>query len=89
MEVDLNLLLEKERNKIIKQRARNAKKAIKKAKKEAQKVKDKAKREAKKGKRAGKSKVVVAASPPILLTETSSKSPSQNLCKQDDSFVQF
>jgi hypothetical protein len=56
MEVDL----EKERNKIINQRARNAKKATEKAEKEAQKAKDKSEREAKKGEKAGKSKVVIA-----------------------------
>jgi hypothetical protein len=45
VEVDLNLLLEKERNKIINQRTRNTKKAKNKAKKEARKALDKAEKE--------------------------------------------
>jgi uncharacterized protein YuzE len=48
--VDLLLLPEKERNKIINQRARDAKKAMEKAKMEAQKAKDKTKKESKKTK---------------------------------------
>jgi hypothetical protein len=71
-EVDLSLLLEKERSKIILQREREAQKAMDKV--EAQKVKDKEARAAKKGGRASKSKTVVAPSPPLLLTETSTAS---------------
>jgi hypothetical protein len=68
VEVDINLLIEKERNKILNQRTRDVKKVKEKAEKEAQKAKDKAKKEAKKVERLGKSK---ASIPPLLLIETS------------------
>jgi hypothetical protein len=68
MEMDLSLPPEKEKNKIINQKTRDAKKATKKAKKEVQKAKDKVERKTKKGERSGKSKVVVALIPPFLLT---------------------
>jgi hypothetical protein len=48
VEVDINLLPKKEKNKICNQRIRDAKKANKKTRKEAQKAKDKAKKKAKK-----------------------------------------
>jgi hypothetical protein len=60
VEVDINLLLEKERNKILNQRTRDAERAKAKTDREAQKVKDKTERDAKKGGRSGKSKAVVA-----------------------------
>jgi hypothetical protein len=68
VEVDINLLPEKERNKILLQREKEAKKAMDKAEKEAQKAKDKAEKEAKKAEKSGKSK---ASTPPLLLIETS------------------
>ena len=67
VEIDVNLLPTKEKNKIIKQRKRDTEKA-----------KDKEGREAKKGERVGKSKAVVAPSFPLLLTEASTATPSQN-----------
>jgi hypothetical protein len=76
VEVDLNLHPKKKRNKIINQRTRDAKKGMEKAEKEAQKAKDKTKREAKKGERLGKSKAVVAHTPPLLLIQTSTGLPS-------------
>jgi hypothetical protein len=86
-EVDLSLLPEKERNKILLQREREAHKAKDKAEKEAQKAKDKEAREAKKGGRASKSKTVAAPSSPLLLIETSTTSPSQNPRKWDASLA--
>ena len=70
VEVDINQLPEKERNKILLQREREAQKAKDKAKKEAQKAKDKAEKEAKKSR---KSK---ASTLPLFLTETSIASQS-------------
>jgi hypothetical protein len=82
VEVDINLLPEK-KNKIIKQREREAQKAKDKEEREAQKAKDKEEREAKKGERPGKSKAMAAPSLPLLLTEASTATPSQNPCKWD------
>jgi hypothetical protein len=73
VEVNINLLPEKERNKILLQREREAQKAKDKAEKEAPKVKDKAEKVAKKAEKSGKSKV---SSPPLLLIETSIASQS-------------
>jgi dsDNA-binding SOS-regulon protein len=75
-EVELSLFHEKERNKILLLIEKEAQKAKDKVEKEAQKAKDKEAREAKKGGRASKSKIVAAPSPPVLLTETSTASPS-------------
>jgi vacuolar-type H+-ATPase subunit H len=91
-EVDLSLLPEKERNKILNQRTRDAKKAADKAEREATRAIAKALREAtavaekeaKKAKKSGKSK---ALTPPLLLTKTSIASSSQNPCKRAASFV--
>ena len=87
---NLVLLLEKERNKILNQRTRDAKKA----KREAMRATTKAVREAttttekegKKGEKPGKSKVITL---PLLLTETSIITSSQVPRKQDSSLVQF
>jgi hypothetical protein len=49
VEVDINLLPEKERNKILNQRTREAERAKARADKESQKIKDKTERDAKKG----------------------------------------
>jgi hypothetical protein len=100
VEVDINLLPEKEKNKIIKQRERDAKKVEDKEEREAQKAKDKEERdakkakdkedrEAKKGERAGKSKAVAAPSFPLLLTKASTTTPSQNPRKWDASVAQL
>jgi hypothetical protein len=86
MEVDINQLPEKERNKIILQRKRDATKAKDKTDKGAQKAKDKLEKEAKKAEKSGKSK---PSTPPILLTETSYASPSQNPHKRDASTAQL
>jgi hypothetical protein len=86
VEVDINQLPEKERNKILNQSARDKKKAEDKAKKDAKKAKEKEKKEAKKGEKSGKSK---PSTPPLLLTETSYASPSQNLRKRDASTAQL
>jgi flagellar biosynthesis GTPase FlhF len=100
VEVDINLLPEKEKNKILKQRERNAKKAEDKEEREAhkakdkeerdaKKAKDKEEREAKKGERAGKLKAVAAPSLQLLLTEASTATPSQKSRKQDASVAQL
>jgi hypothetical protein len=65
VEVDINLLSNKEKNK-----------AKDKAENEATKAKEKAAKQPKKGGRASRSKTVAAPSPPILMTETSTASPS-------------
>jgi hypothetical protein len=83
--VDINLLPEKEKNKVLKHRE----KAKDKAEKEAQKAKDKAEREAKKGERIGKSKAVAVPSFHLLLTEASTAMPSQNPYKRDASVAQL
>jgi hypothetical protein len=80
-EVDLALLLEKKRNKILNQRTKDAKKFMDKAVREAKRATDRALREAttaaekeaKKAKKSGKSKAIT---PPLLLTETSTALPS-------------
>jgi hypothetical protein len=98
VEVDISLLPEKEKNKIIKQRERDTKKAEDKEEREAQKAKDKEERDAKKAKdkedrkakkdeRACKSKAVAAPSFPLLLTKASTTTPSQNPRKWDASVV--
>jgi hypothetical protein len=91
-EVDLSLLSEKERNKILNQRVRNAKKTTKKANKEAKKASDGALREAnavaeKKAKKAEKSRKSKAFIPPLLLIQTSIGSPIRNARKRDASFT--
>jgi hypothetical protein len=86
VEVDINQLPLKEKNKILNQRARDKKKAEEKAEKDAEKAKEMEKREAKKAGKSGKSK---ASTPPHLLTETSYASPSQNLRKRDASTAQL
>jgi hypothetical protein len=85
--VDINLLPEKERNKILNQRARDKKKAEDKTEKDAEKAKDKEKKEGKKGEKSGKKSK--PSTPPLLLTETSYASPSQNSRKRDASTTQF
>jgi hypothetical protein len=89
IELDLNLLPEKERMKTLNQRERETKKAKLKAEKEAQKAKDKLEREAKKAERSSKSKAVVASTPTLALPEASTRSMSQNPRKRDSSFAQL
>jgi hypothetical protein len=86
VEVDINQLPEKERNKILNQRKMDAKKVEDKAEKDAKKAKEKEKKETKKGEKSGKSK---PSTPPLLLTETSYASPSQNPRKRDASIAQL
>jgi hypothetical protein len=82
------LLPEKERNKILNQRARDAKKA----ERESTRATAKAVREgtsekgAKKGEKPRKSKVIT---PQLLLIETSTATPSQNPRKRDSSLAQL
>jgi hypothetical protein len=73
VEVEINQLPEKERNKILNQRARNKNNVEDKGEKDAEKAKEKEKKEAKKGEKLGKSK---PSTPPLLLIETSYASPS-------------
>ena len=90
--VDIALLLEKERNKILNQRTRDAKKATDKALREATRATTKAmkeiivvaEKEAKKDEKPGKTKAIT---PLFQLTETSFASPSLNPCKQDASLA--
>jgi hypothetical protein len=67
VEVDINLLPEKEKNKVLNQRKRDADRAKAKIDREALRAKGKAKRDAKKGRRSGKSKAVVASTPSLVL----------------------
>jgi hypothetical protein len=67
VEVDINLLPEKEKNKILNQRKRDANRAKAKTDRKALRAKDKAERDAKKGGRSGKSKAVVASTPSLVL----------------------
>ena len=76
--VNVVLLLEKERNKILNQKTRDAKKADRESTKATAKAVREAaviEKEAKKGEKPGKSKVMT---PQLLLTEISTASPSQN-----------
>jgi hypothetical protein len=86
VEVDINQLPEKERNKILNQRKKDTKKAKEKAEKDAEKAKKKEKKEAKKAEKLGKSK---PSTPLVFLTETSYASPSENPRKQDASTAQL
>jgi hypothetical protein len=86
VEVDINQLPLREKNKILNQRARDKKKAEDKAEKDAEKAKEKEKRDAKKVDKSGKSK---PSTPTLLLTETSYALPSQNPCKRDASTAQL
>ena len=76
---DIALLPAKERNKILNQRARDAKK-VERASTRASAI---AKKEAKKDERMGKSKVITPQ------TETSTVLPLQNPCKRDSTFAQL
>jgi hypothetical protein len=89
VEVDINLLPEKEKNKILNQRKRDADRAKAKTDREAQRAKDKAERDAKKGGRSGKSKAVVASTPSLVLPQVSTASQSQNPRKRDSSCAQL
>jgi hypothetical protein len=86
VEVDINQLPLREKNKILAQRARDKKKAEDKAEKDAEKAKEKEKRDAKKVEKSGKSK---PSTPTLLLTETSYASPSQNPRKWDASTAEL
>jgi hypothetical protein len=85
---DVALLPEKERNKVLNQRSRDAKKALlESTRATAKAVKEAAaEKEGKKGQRPGKSKVIT---PQLLLTETSTATPSPNPRKRDSSLAQL
>jgi hypothetical protein len=85
---DVALLPEKEKKKILNQRARDAKKALQESTRATAKaVKEAAaEKEGKKGQKPGKSKVIT---PQLLLTETSTATPSPNPRKQDSSLAQL
>ena len=91
VEVDISLLPEKERNKILNQRERAVERAKVKTDREAEKAKEKtrkdAERELKKSGRSGKSKAGDTSSPTLVLLEASTGSMSQNPRKRDSSFV--
>jgi hypothetical protein len=89
VEVDINLLPEKEKNRILNQRKRDADGAKAKTDREAQRAKDKAERDAKKSGRSGKSKAVVASTPSLVLPQVSTASQSQNPRKRDSSCAQL
>jgi hypothetical protein len=86
VEVDINQLPLREKNKILAQRARDKKKAEDKAEKDAEKAKEKEKKDSKKAEKSGKSK---PSTPILLFTETSYASPSQNPRKRDASTTQL
>jgi hypothetical protein len=67
VEVDINLLPEKKKNKVLNQRKNDADRAKAKTDREALRAKEKAERDAKKGGRSGKSKAVVASTPSLVL----------------------
>jgi hypothetical protein len=85
---DVALLLEKERNKILNQKARDAKKALlESTRATAKAVKEVvAEKKGKKGQKLGKSKVIT---PQFLLTKTSTATPSPNPRKRDSSLAQL
>jgi hypothetical protein len=85
---DLALLPKKERNKILNQRTRDAKKAERESTRATAKAlkEGTAEKGAKKGEKPGKSKVITSQ---LLLTETSTATPSQNPRKRDSSLAQL
>jgi hypothetical protein len=89
VEVDINLLPEKEKNKVLNQKKRDADRAKAKIDREAQRAKDKAERDAKKSGQSGKSKAVVASTPSLVLPQVSTASQSQNPRKRDSSCAQL
>jgi hypothetical protein len=89
VEVDINLLPEKEKNKVLNQRKRDADRAKAKTDREALRAKEKVERDAKKGGRSGKSKAVVASTPSLVLPQVSTASQSQNPRKRDSSCAQL
>jgi hypothetical protein len=74
VEVYINLLPEKEKNKVLNQRKRDADRAKAKIDREALRAKEKAERDAKKGGRSWKSKAVVASTPSLVLPQVSTTS---------------
>jgi hypothetical protein len=76
VEVDINLLPEKEKNKVLNQKKRDADRAKAKTDREALRAKEKAERDAKKGRRSRKSKAVVASTPSLVLPQVSTASQS-------------
>jgi hypothetical protein len=74
VEVDINLLPEKEKNKVLNQRKRDSDRAKAKTDREALRAKEKAERDAKKGGQLGKSKAMVASTPSLVLPQVSTTS---------------
>jgi hypothetical protein len=89
VEVEINLLPEKEKNKVLNQRKKDADRAKAKTDRKALRAKEKAERDAKKGGQSGKSKAVVASTPSPVLLQVSTASQSQNPRKQDSSCAQL
>jgi hypothetical protein len=89
VEFDINLLPEKEKNKVLNQRKKDADKAKAKTDREALRAKEKAERDEKKGGRSGKSKAMVASTPSLVLPQVSTASQSQNPRKRDSSCAQL
>jgi hypothetical protein len=89
VEVDINLLPEKEKNKVLNQRKKDVDRAKAKTDREALRAKEKEERDAKKGGRSGKSKAVVASTPSPVLPQVSTASQSQNPRKWDSSCAQL
>jgi hypothetical protein len=89
VEVDINKLPEKEKNKVLNQRKRDADRIKAKTDREALRAKEKAEWDAKKGGRSGKSKAVVASTPSPVLPQVSTTSQSQNPRKRDSSCAQL
>jgi hypothetical protein len=89
VEVDINLFPEKEKNKVLNEKKRDADRAKAKTDREALRAKEKAERDAKKSGRSGKSKAVVASTPSLVLPQVSTASQSQNPCKRDSSCAQL
>ena len=76
MEVDINKLPARERNKILAKKKRDEDKALK----DAEKTKEKDKKVGKRGEKSGKSN---PSTPPLHLAEASTATPSQNAYKRD------
>jgi hypothetical protein len=89
VEFDINLLPEKEKNKVLNQRKKDADKAKAKTDREALRAKEKAERDEKKGGRSGKSKAMVASTPSLVLPQVSTASQSQNPRTRDSSCAQL
>ena len=82
VEVDINKLPTRERNKILAKKKRDDEKALK----DAEKTKEKDKKAGKRGEKSGKPN---PSTPPLLLAEASTATPSQNARKRDASVAKL